>query len=166
MADLKDVSTHFGVSIQAMAKYIGRHLEEINFDGEHVKKCNGKWLFDEVAIKKIEALKGFGIAGVIEEVENEKIKELKILVDNLQTALLNAQNNEIVALKKLAENEKERRLIAEKTEKEKEELVELRVKYASLKKTYEEKMERAAGLAEAYNKMKNANIIDRILKNW
>jgi hypothetical protein len=59
MATLKDTAQHFGVSIQAMSDYINKHLQDINTDGEHATIHRGKWFIDDVAIARLEQLRGF-----------------------------------------------------------------------------------------------------------
>ena len=54
MLNLKETAEKFGVSSPAFLKYINNHLDEVNVDGEHAKQnSNGKWEFDEVAIKRL-----------------------------------------------------------------------------------------------------------------
>ena len=91
MATMKELAGHFGVSIQTMTEYVKRHLDEINADGSHAALRAGKWAFDAEAVRKLEELRGFGIAGVMEAVESKKVKDLEVTVDNLQVALLHAQ---------------------------------------------------------------------------
>lgn len=59
MATLKDTAQHFGVSIQAMSDYINKHLQDINTDGKHATIHRGKWFIDDVAIARLEQLRGF-----------------------------------------------------------------------------------------------------------
>lgn len=128
---MQEIAKHFNVSIQGMTDYVKKHLQEINADGEHASIKAGKWMFDESAVKRLEEMRGWGIAGVMEAVESQKIKELEILVDNLQTALLASQQETNKALKQVAEAERERRLLAEEAISEKEELAILRERTAS-----------------------------------
>lgn len=173
MADLREVSGHFNVTVQTMLEYVKKHKAEINYDGEHAKKANGKWIFDDIAIKRIEKLKGFGVAGVMEVVESDKVKDLKILVDNLQTALLTAQNEALQATKQLAESEKERRLLAESRINEVEELATLREKIKAMEKDYKSLLEInhnnekiTKSIYKKLEKMKNSNLFERIFKMW
>lgn len=59
MATLKDTALHFGVSIQAISDYVKKHLEEINVDGEHAVLHRGKWHFDDIAIARLEQMRGY-----------------------------------------------------------------------------------------------------------
>ena len=63
---------------QHMVDYVKRHLDEINEGGEHARLARGCWQFDEIAVKRLEKLRGFGISGVMEKVESDEIKELKV----------------------------------------------------------------------------------------
>lgn len=131
MATMKELAGHFGVAIPTLHEYVKNHLNEINVDGEHAAQRAGKWIFDSVAVKRLEELRGFGIAGVLEELESQKIKDRDIMIANLQTALLTAQQDTINALQRVAESESERRLLSEASIKEKEELAILRERTAS-----------------------------------
>lgn len=128
---MQEVAKHFNVSIQGMTDYVKKHLEEINSDGEHAAIRAGKWMFDESAVKRLEEMRGWGISGVMEAVEGQKVKDLEIMVDNLQTALLASQQETNKALKQVAESERERRLLSEAAIAEKEELAILRERTAS-----------------------------------
>ena len=59
MATLKDTAHHFGVSIQAMSDHINKHLQDLNVDGEHAAIHRGKWFIDDIAIARLEQLRGF-----------------------------------------------------------------------------------------------------------
>lgn len=126
MATMQEIAKHFNVSIQGMTDYVKKHLQEINVDGEHASIKAGKWMFDEFAVRRLEEMRGWGISGVMEAVESQKVKDLEVMVDNLQTALLVAQQDTNKALKQVADAERERRLLAESAIAEKEELAVLR----------------------------------------
>ena len=39
--------------------YVKKHLDEINVDGEHAIVHRGKWHFDEIAIARLEQMRGY-----------------------------------------------------------------------------------------------------------
>lgn len=131
MATMKELAGHFGVSIQTMTEYVKRHLDEINADGSHAALRAGKWAFDAEAVRKLEELRGFGIAGVMEAVESKKVRDLEIMVDNLQVALLHAQEDAKTAYQQVADAERERRLLAEARSDQVAELATLRERAAA-----------------------------------
>lgn len=131
MATMKELAGHFGVSIQTMTEYVKRHLDEINADGSHAALRAGKWAFDAGAVQKLEELRGFGIAGVMEAVESKKVKDLEVTVDNLQVALLHAQEDAKTAYQQVADAERERRLLAEAQADQVAELATLRERTAA-----------------------------------
>ena len=115
----------------------------------------------------------------MEVVESDKIKDLKILVDNLQTALLTAQNEALLATKQLAESEKERRLLAESRISEVAELAELRVKnkaqeekkkmegdYNSLLEINHKNEKITKRIYKELEEIKDSSLYDRIFKRW
>lgn len=88
MATIQDMMEHFGwKSAQAALKYIKTHLKDINRDGKHAYQAGGKWQFDEVAVKRLEELRGFGLINVMEKVESSRNAELVATITNLQTRL-------------------------------------------------------------------------------
>lgn len=131
MATMKELAGHFGVSIQTMTEYAKRHLDEINADGSHAALRAGKWAFDAEAVQKLEELRGFGIAGVMEAVESKKVKDLEVTVDNLQVVLLHAQEDAKTAYQQVADAERERRLLAEAQADQVAELATLRERTAA-----------------------------------
>lgn len=126
MATMQEMCEHFRIKKSAMVDYVKRHLDEINEGGEHARLARGCWQFDEIAVKRLEKLRGFGISGVIEKVESNEIKELKVTIDNLQVALLAAQQETVKANKLVADAEKAQRLLVEKQSSEAIELATLR----------------------------------------
>lgn len=88
MATIQDLMEHFGWSTpQAALKYVKTHLREINRDGKHAYQAGGKWQFDSKAVERLEELRGYGIADVMEKVESKRNTELAATVTNLQTRL-------------------------------------------------------------------------------
>ena len=59
LATLKETANHFGVSIQAMSDYVKKHIAEINTDGEHAVLHRGRWHFDNIAISRMEQMRGY-----------------------------------------------------------------------------------------------------------
>lgn len=180
MASMTDLCDRYRVKKSAMTAYLQRHLHEINVDGQHAYMARGCWSFDEVAVKRIDKLRGFGVANVIEKVESDEIKSLKITVDNLQTSLLKAQQQTTLALERAAEAEKEHRLLAERTKADAAELATLRERTKNqkeltdhMKKEIEElksakaavESERDQAKTEA-DKIKNAGFFARMFKRF
>ncbi len=150
MATMQEMCEHFRIKNSAMVDYVKRHLSEINSDGEHARIARGCWQFDEIAVKRLEKLRGFGIAGVMEKVESDEIKELKVTIDNLQVALLAAQQDSVRANKLASEAEKSQRLLIEKQSNEVAELATLRerTKYQAAETTrLQQELEKATQAA-------------------
>ena len=150
VATLQEMCDHFRVKKSAMVDYVKRHIDEINEGGEHARLARGCWQFDEIAVKRLEKLRGFGISGVMEKVESDEIKELKVTIDNLQVALLAAQQDTVKANKLVAEAEKSQRLLIEKQSNEVAELATLRerTKYQAAETTrLQQELEKATQAA-------------------
>jgi len=92
--DLREAASHFNISAQAMAEFTRKHLDEINIDGVHVIKIQGRWAYDGEAIRIIENMKKLPAAimtdsehlGEIYDNDNDN-KDLLLIVDSLQTKL-------------------------------------------------------------------------------
>jgi len=94
MATLKDTAVHFGVSVQAIADYVKKHLEEINVDGEHAVLHRGKWHFDDIAIARLEQMRGYNDGnGVPLTRTPATVEEFRAIIAKLQAdvADLNAR---------------------------------------------------------------------------
>ena len=155
VATLQEMCDHFRVKKSAMGDYVKRHIDEINEGGEHARLARGCWQFDEIAVKRLEKLRGFGISGVMEKVESDEIKELKVTIDNLQVALLAAQQDTVKANKLVAEAEKSQRLLVEKQSNDIAELATLRerTKYQAAETTrFQQEAARAAAEADELRK--------------
>lgn len=87
MATMKEIAGHFNVSIQTMTEYVKRHLDEINTDGPHAAMHGGKWMFDTVAIERMEELRGWRVSSVMKEVENKKLVQAQAIIQDLQNRL-------------------------------------------------------------------------------
>lgn len=180
MATMKELAGHFGVSIQTMTEYVKRHLDEINADGSHAALRAGKWAFDAEAVQKLEELRGFGIAGVMEAVESKKVKDLEITVDNLQVALLHAQEDAKTAYQQVADAERERRLLAEAQADQVAELATLRERTAAqteklsaqqdeiqrLRQEADQLREEAKRHQEKQDRLAHASLWQRLTGRW
>lgn len=134
---MQDLCGRYRVGTSAMTDYVKRHLGTINQDGSHARLARGCWSFDETAIQRLDQLRGFGVAGVIEAVEGKEIKELKVLTGNLQAALLHAQQQAVDALQRVADSERERRLLVERQQTQAAELAALRERNAAQQRDIE-----------------------------
>lgn len=173
MATMKEVAGHFGVSVQTMTEYVKRHLDEINATGNHAALRAGKWAFDAKAVQKMEELRGFGISGVMEAVESKKVKNLEVTVDNLQVALLHAQEEAKTAYQQVADAERERRLLAETQTDQAAELATLRERTTAQQKEIQELRQETARLQEEAkrhqdekNRLAHASFWQRITGHW
>lgn len=133
MATMKEISGHFGVTVQTMTEYVKNHLDVLNKDGEHAAMKAGRWVFDAIAVERLEDLRGWGTGSVMEEVESKKIKQAAALIRDLQNQLVQAnietkaaQTEKAETWQKYAETQKEMRLLSENTSKDREELATLR----------------------------------------
>ena len=173
MATMQDLCDRYRVGTSAMTDYVKRHIDEINRDNVHARLARGAWSFDETAVQRLDHLRGFGVAGVIEAVESKEIRELKILIDNLQTALLRAQQQTIDAVQQVADSERERRLLTERQSDQATELATLRERSDAQQRDIERmaldlmKTNREAErLRDEHNRMARASFWQRITGHW
>lgn len=107
-----DLQNRYGLSPEALYKFIQRHLNEINKNGKHAVKNQNKWLFDEVALSKMDRLRNFAQIAP-DNIQNQQ--ELNDIISNLQQQLITAQNANIRHLEAISELKGQ--LIAELNEK-------------------------------------------------
>jgi hypothetical protein len=86
LATLKDTAQYFGVSIQAMSDYINKHLQDLNVDGEHAAIHRGKWFIDDIAITRLEQLRGFNDGAGL------PLTNSPATIDNFRSVISNLQN--------------------------------------------------------------------------
>ncbi len=164
MPNINDLLKRYNVrDSSTIRRFITRHLDEINADGEHAFQTKNGWQFDAEAVRIIDELRGFNAVAVIEEQESERIQELQTEIDNLKTLLLAAQNELISSQKALQqksdaliESEKKYLLAENQTELEKH-------KRESDKKLSDE---RIAELKSEIERLKNRGLLDRIFNNF
>lgn len=173
MATMQDLCARYRVGTSAMTDYVKRHINEVNQGGSHARLARGVWSFDETAVQRLDHLRGFGVAGVVEAVENKEIRDLKILVDNLQTALLHAQQQTIDATQQVADAERERRLLTERQQNQTAELVTLRERTTAQQRDIERMTidlmranREAERLRDERNRMARASLWQRITGRW
>lgn len=90
MATLKDTAQHFGVSVQAISDYVKKHLNKINVDGEHAVMHRGKWHFDDIAIARLEEMRGYNDGnGVPLTQMPATVEEFRTIISRLQSEVEN-----------------------------------------------------------------------------
>lgn len=105
MNEIKNLTARYGLSEQGLRKFIREHLSELNSDGEHVKRVGRSWQLDDVAIERLDKLRGIQSVEVIVTDDTAarlaKLNETNaaLLAKNveLMRSLLDAQN-EIIRL--------------------------------------------------------------------
>ena len=79
----------YGVTQQALNKFVNKNIKKINKDGEHARKVGKEWRFDDVALTIIDYLKdkkkdeNLPAIGSYESPETIRIKELEAEVERL-----------------------------------------------------------------------------------
>jgi len=93
MAGINELMKRYGITTaQGMTRTIRVHLDALNADGEHARKIGKEWQLDEVAIRRLDGIRGLTESEAVQNLENEEIRSLTVTVQNLQTSLLHAQH--------------------------------------------------------------------------
>lgn len=93
MAGINELMKRYGITTaQGMTRTIRVHLDALNADGEHARKVGKEWQLDEIAIRRLDGIRGLTESEAVQNLENEEIRSLSATVQNLQTALLHAQS--------------------------------------------------------------------------
>ena len=87
-----DLQSRYGLQKSALHKFLTRHIDEINHNGQHALKTQNKWVFDDLAISIIDRMRNYGQASLGDA---QTIQELNDTVTNLQQQLLLAQKMNI-----------------------------------------------------------------------
>lgn len=111
MISADDLATRCGISKAACLRFVQRHLDEINSDGQHASQTGSKkeWQFDDAAVRIIDQLRGSGIS-VINGADNNRVVELLEEASTLKTVIAKLQQqllDERAARVALLEEQKE-----------------------------------------------------------
>ena len=102
MAGINELMKRYGITTaQGMTRTIRVHLDALNADGEHARKVGKEWQLDEVAIRRLDAIRGLTRSEAIQNLESAEIRSLTEEVKNLNVALLHAQNEALEAHKQV-----------------------------------------------------------------
>ena len=85
----------------SIRKFVVRHIDKINEDGEHAVQKPTGWQFDDEAVKRIDDLRGRNKISIIEESESETVRELKGEIETLKSLLIATQTDLIQTQKVL-----------------------------------------------------------------
>lgn len=87
---LTDLMQRYGRTRQALQQYIVAHQDELNADGDHVKKVKGDWIIDAAAVKKIDSMRGYQDSLELADIVSKRSREADLLaeISTLKTAML------------------------------------------------------------------------------
>lgn len=87
---LTDLMERYNKTRQALQQYITAHLNELNSDGDHVKKVKGDWIIDATAVKKIDEMRGYQDSLELADIVSKQSREADLLaeISTLKTAML------------------------------------------------------------------------------
>ena len=102
--DIKELSRRYGLSEQAMRKYLRNNLSELNSDGEHVKRTRQGWKVDSLGVERLDKMRGHETPEIldavpVQDVLREENSRLLKMVVSLQAEVIRLQN-EIIRLQK------------------------------------------------------------------
>ena len=166
MQNIKELMKRYNISRQGIMSFVDRHLDKINADGEeHAKQTVDGWQFDEIAVQKIDKLRGLSEVAIIESGETGQIAELKEEVENLKSLLLMTQNKLLQKQEELLSAERKYLLTesASKVEEVRRENLEEKLASAEIQmNTMQKKLEKAEQQIE---QLRRRGLVDRILNN-
>ena len=83
-----ELMARYSLSSAAFRKYVNAKLDVINEDGKHAWKQSNEWLFDEVAVRKLDSLRGYGTTIVEKADDSEEVLRLRDEISTLKTTML------------------------------------------------------------------------------
>lgn len=104
--DIDSLAKRYGLTAQAVRKYIREKEALINKDGVHVKKVGKSWIVDEVAVKIIDGLRNVSTSVVENAAEADRVTELLEENSSLKSQLLVKMDELAQAHKALSETHK------------------------------------------------------------
>lgn len=97
--DTKELARRYGLSDQAVRKFIRQHLADLNSDGEHVRRTKVGWTVDDVGLQRLDDLRGYRELAVEAVVEPNELDELREENRQLMKMLL-ASQAEVIRLQR------------------------------------------------------------------
>ena len=104
--DIDNLAERYGLTAQAVRKYIREKEAVINKDGIHVKKVGKAWIIDSEAVKIIDELRNVSTSVVENAAEADRVTELLEENSSLKSQLLVKMDELAQAHKALAETHK------------------------------------------------------------
>lgn len=89
---LPDLQNRYGMRKSALHKFLVRHLGEINHNGQHARKTQNRWVFDDFAVSVLDRLRNLGQVTLD---DSQTVQELNDTIANLQQQLIASQNANI-----------------------------------------------------------------------
>ena len=157
----------------SIRKFVVRHIDKINEDGEHAVQKPTGWQFDDEAVKRIDDLRGRNKISVIEASENETVQELKGEIETLKSLLIATQTDLIQTQKVLQAQQTKLLVDVDKTKNYQAELKLEQELHKVTKKQLEESNRQRERLTQQLKdreiqveQIKNRSLIDRIFNKF
>ena len=157
----------------SIRKFVVRHIDKINEDGEHAVQTTTGWQFDEEAVKRIDDLRGRNKISVIEASENETVQELKGEIETLKSLLIATQTDLIQTQKVLQAQQTKLLVDVDKTKNYQADLKLEQELHKVTKKQLEESNRQRERLTQQLKdreiqveQIKNRSLIDRIFNKF
>ena len=182
MFSVNDLMSRYNIkNAVSIRRFVSRHLETINADGEeHAKQTPSGWQFDEVAVQIMDRLRGNSSVTIVEMQESEQVRELKEENENLRQLLLVAQSKLIKAQEELNENQK-KFLLAESQSKDsqnelkleqalhevtKQQVADVKTQLSDTKGELSDAKTQLSNAESQLEQIKKRGLIDRIFNNF
>lgn len=151
-----ELMARYSLSSAAFRKYVNAKLDVINEDGKHAWKQSNEWLFDDVAVRKLDSLRGFGTTIVETADDSEEVLRLRDEISTLKTTMLglmkelaDAQGEAKNAYKELAEA----KMLALESKLMKDKLVRAEEEAAANKAAYIEAQHKLSAITNEHNEL-------------
>ena len=151
-----ELMVRYGLSSAAFRKYVNAKLDVINEDGKHAWKQSNEWLFDDVAVRKLDSLRGYGTTIVEKADDSEEVLRLRNEISTLKTTMLglmkelaDAQGEAKNAYKELAEA----KMLALESKLMKDKLVRAEEEAAENKAAYIEAQHKLSAITNEHNEL-------------
>ena len=151
-----ELMVRYGLSSAAFRKYVNTKLAVINEDGKHAWKESNEWLFDDVAVRRLDNLRGYGTTIVEKADDSEEVLRLRDEISTLKTTMLglmkelaDAQGEAKNAYKELAEA----KMLALESKLMKDKLVRAEEEAAENKAAYIEAQHKLSAITNEHNEL-------------
>ena len=134
MKTIKDLADRYGMTPQGVRKFVRNNLDALNADGEHVRQVGRGWRVDDVALSRLDELRGFS-QNVSKAASGFPVVETSLQTDKISEQIARLSELLVVTQVEFSRRQAELSEMMRKLQETQEQLKELLAKNSATKET-------------------------------